>query len=92
MIFIISPNEFEKFDNETSNQINDYYKTNKNIIRPIFNNNNDEEDEYLDDKFIIKQFLKPITNDNELKQVYKKNKKLKSIKCLDEKTYNLFFV
>ena len=92
MIFIISPNEFEKFDNETINQINDYYKTKKNIIRPIFNNNDDEEDEYLDDKFIIKQFLKPITNDNELKHVYKKNKKLKSIKCLDEKSYNLFFV
>ena len=91
MIFIISPKEFDKFDNDTSNQINDYYKINKRVIRPVYNNFNDDED-YLDDKFIIKQFLRPNVNENELKHVYKKNKKLKSIKCLDENTYKTFFI
>ena len=95
MLFIISPDNFEKYQSNQDNKIQNFYNFKYKIDRPkIYNNlieddGNDEDDGK--DLFIINTMLKPRINNDDLKQVYKKNKKLKSIKCIDDKILLSFF-
>ena len=95
MLFIISPDNFEKYQSNQDNKIQNFYNFKYKIDRPkIYNNLNDDEENYDDDGkdlFIINTMLKPRINNDDLKQVYKKNKKLKSIKCIDDKILLSFF-
>lgn len=95
MLFIISPDNFEKYQSNQDNKIQNFYNLKYKIDRPkIYNNlieddGNDEDDGK--DLFIINTMLKPRINNDDLKQVYKKNKKLKLIKCIDDKILLSFF-
>ena len=95
MLFIISPDNFEKYQSNQDNKIQNFYNFKYKIDRPkIYNNLNDDNENYDDDGkdlFIINTMLKPRINNDDLKQVYKKNKKLKSIKCIDDKILLSFF-
>lgn len=95
MLFIISPDNFEKYESNQDNKIQNFYNFKYKIDRPkIYNNLNDDNENYDDDGkdlFIINTMLKPRISNDDLKQVYKKNKKLKSIKCIDDKILLSFF-
>ena len=94
MLFIISPDNFDKYESNVDNKIHNFYNLKHKIDRPkIYNNLTDDENNYDDGKdlFILNTILKPRINIDDLKQVYKKNKKLKSIKCIDDKILLSFF-
>ena len=81
MLFIISPDNFEKYESNQDNKIQNFYNFKYKIDRPkIYNNLNDDNENYDDDGkdlFIINTMLKPRISNDDLKQVYKKIKKLK---------------
>ena len=88
MILFLSELDFENFNNEKDNKISNFYKLKGEMItRPPYGSQKDDD---TSTTFIIKEFLNPSLP--QLEPVYKKNKKIKSIKCLDDSTYKCFII
>tara|TARA_A100001015_G_scaffold161175_1_gene179172 strand:- start:3046 stop:3315 length:270 start_codon:yes stop_codon:yes gene_type:complete len=83
MILFLSESDFNKFDEKDNNKISNFFNLkDKNIERPLYKEN--EQDTEI--SFIVKDFLNP-SYDLDLEPVYKKNIRIKDIKCLDDNIY-----
>ena len=81
MILTLLESDFIDFENSDKNKLTNFFNLKDvNIERPLYENNNDEYEGSL----LVKELLLPTL---EIEPIYKKNIKIKRIKCLDDKIY-----